>query len=139
MADTPDLGRGASEALRTGTVPAASGQPTPMPGNAGTENEAGPVSPGDVDAAAERYRQSARNPLVPRHAVEELLAAMNRIIEVTEPDPRLPAVLNFSQSRQVALRAKRGIEKGLAERDAADRVEPHAASCPNDSIPHCKR
>ncbi|VBA41640.1 hypothetical protein LAUMK13_03633 [Mycobacterium innocens] len=96
-----------------------------MPGGAGP-----PGDPGTEDATAERYRHTARNPLTPRAAVAELLASMNRVIEITEPDPQLPAALSFSRSRQAALDAKRGIAKGLAERDAADRAEPRRRELP---------
>lgn len=82
-----------------------------------------PVPPGD-DAAIERYRQTALNPLVPRAASEELLAAMNRLVEATTPDPHVSAVLNSSRTRPLALGIKRAIEEALAERDAADRAEP---------------
>ncbi|MDI3313956.1 MAG: hypothetical protein QJR12_06640 [Mycobacterium sp.] len=88
-----------------------------------------PVPPDD-DAAIERYRQTALNPLVPRSASEELLAAMNRLVEATTPDPRLPAALNFSRTRPLALGIKRAIEEALAERDAADRAEPRRRELP---------
>ncbi|MBS4727215.1 hypothetical protein MSM1_02165 [Mycobacterium sp. SM1] len=88
-----------------------------------------PVPPGD-DAAIERYRQTALNPLVPRRASEELLAAMNRLVEATTPDPRLPGPLNFSRTRPLALGIKRAIEEALAERDAADRAEPRRRELP---------
>ncbi|KZS58106.1 hypothetical protein [Mycobacterium ostraviense] len=96
-----------------------------MPGGAGP-----PGDPGNEDTTAERYRRIARNPLTPRAAVAELLASMNRVIEIIEPDPQLPAALSFSRSRQAALAAKRGIAKGLAERDAADRAEPRRRELP---------
>ncbi|KAA1239617.1 hypothetical protein F0Q45_26795, partial [Mycobacterium simiae] len=83
-----------------------------------------PSNPDNEDTTAERYRRTARNPFAPRAAVAELLASMNRVIDITEPDPRLPVALSFSRSRQAALDAKRGIANGLAERDAADRAEP---------------
>jgi hypothetical protein len=88
-----------------------------------------PVPPGD-DAAIERYRQTALNPLVPRAASAQLLAAMNRLVEATTPDPDLPAVLNFSRTRPLALGIKRAIEEALAERDAADRAEPRRRELP---------
>jgi hypothetical protein len=87
-----------------------------------------PVPPDD-DAAIERYRQTALNPLVPRAASEELLAAMNRLVEATTPDPSL-SVLNFSRTRPLALGIKRVIEEALAERDAADRAEPRRRELP---------
>ncbi|ETW21974.1 hypothetical protein [Mycobacterium gastri] len=96
-----------------------------MPGDAGP-----PGDSGNEDTTAERYRRTARNPLTPRDAVAELLASMNRVIEITEPDPQLPAALSFSRSRQAALAAKRGIAKGLAERDVADRAEPRRRELP---------
>lgn len=94
---------------------------------------------GDDGTTAELYRRRARNPLRPRAAVEELLASMNRIIEITEPDPALPAALNFSQSRRAALAAKRGIEKGWHSATRPTASSLGAASCRTGSRRHCKR
>ncbi|MBO0866150.1 MAG: hypothetical protein J2P16_13885 [Mycobacterium sp.] len=89
-----------------------------------------PVPAGDDAAAAERVKQTARNPLVPRDAPEALLAALNRLIDASVPEPAAPVSLNFSVTARVAVRLKHAVEQGLAERDAADRAEPRRVELP---------
>jgi hypothetical protein len=88
-----------------------------------------PVSPGDDAAAAERVRQTARNPLVPRDAPETLLAALTRLVQGV-PQPGAADKLGWPATAQVAGRLKRAVEEGLAERDAADRAEPRRVELP---------
>jgi len=48
---------------------------------------------------AERYRQTARNPLVPGGDVEHLLASLNHLIDVATPDPAIgPTSYSLSRS-----------------------------------------
>jgi hypothetical protein len=89
-----------------------------------------PVPAGDDAAAAERVKQTARNPLVRRDAPEALLAALNRLIDASVPDPGAPASVSFSVTARVAVRLKRAVQEGLAERDAADRAEPRRVELP---------
>ena len=90
-----------------------------------------PVPAGDDAAAAERVKQTARNPLVPRDAPEALLAALDRLIDASVPEPGAPASVSFfSVSARVAVRLRRAVQEGLAERDAADRAEPRRIELP---------
>lgn len=88
----------------------------------------------DTAATAERYREMALNPFVPRADVQNALAAFDRLIEMTTPEPDNRAdelLLKNSKTRPVAESAKRGLEEGLAQRDVADHAEPRRAELPD--------
>jgi hypothetical protein len=89
-----------------------------------------PVPAGDEAAAAERMRQTARDPLVPRDTAEALLTALDRLVATGAPEPGAATLASFSATTRVALRLRRAVAEGLAERDAADRAEPRRAELP---------
>jgi hypothetical protein len=75
----------------------------------------------------------AYSPFVPRSDVETALAAFDRLIKATTPDPDNPwdqLLLKQSKARWGAETAKRGLVEGLAQRDAADRADPRRAELP---------
>ncbi|MDV3125329.1 hypothetical protein M1247_10435 [Mycobacterium sp. 21AC1] len=74
-------------------------------------------------ATVERYRQMARNPLLPRSQVQGLLAEFDRLLEVSAPPAGFPALGTTATSRAAA-DAKHGLQLGLDERAAGDRAEP---------------
>lgn len=84
----------------------------------------------DTAAAAQRCRQTARNPLIPRDVPQSLLTTLSRLVEVTTP--RRGRLVSFTRTPTgtVAARLKRAVEAGLAERDAADRAEPRRLELP---------
>ena len=79
--------------------------------------------PADEAATVERYRQMARNPLLPRSEVESLVADFDRLLEVAQPSGGFPGLTMPATSRAAA-NARRGLVQGLADREPGDRAEP---------------
>lgn len=80
--------------------------------------------PSATDADTERrYREMARNPLLPRSQVEDLVAEFDRLLAITAPPHGFPRYA-MSETSRTATCARRGLVKGLADREAGDRAEP---------------
>lgn len=71
----------------------------------------------------ERYRQMARNPLLPRSQVQGLLAEYDRLLQVAAPPAGFPGS-GLAATSRAAADARRGLQLGLDERAAGDRAEP---------------
>lgn len=79
--------------------------------------------PSATDTDTERrYRQMARNPLLPRSQVEDLVVEFDRLLEIAAPPEGFPGLAMSATSRAAAC-ARRGLLKGLEDRDAGDRAE----------------
>jgi hypothetical protein len=80
--------------------------------------------PSATDADTEqRYRRLARNPLLPRSQVEGLVVEFDRLLEIAAPSKGLPGPA-MAETTRAATCARRGLLKGLADREAGDRAEP---------------
>lgn len=80
--------------------------------------------PSATDADTERrYRDLARNPLLPRSEVEDLVVEFDRLLAIAPPPEGFPG-LAMSETSRAAACARRGLVKGLADREAGDRAEP---------------
>ncbi|ORA38167.1 hypothetical protein [Mycobacterium aquaticum] len=80
--------------------------------------------PSATDADTERrYREMARNPLLPRSQVEDLVVEFDRLLAIAAPPEGFPE-LSMSETSRTATCARRGLVQGLADRDAGDRAEP---------------